>query len=163
MTLIIMVPKLPMFKGHATVPNDSANSAADTITSFQFFDPDANLSSDSEEITSPISPLPLSTLTDMLDPHSTPAPNLERISNYAKPKLEIVKGLGSDVVGDDEFGEAGDLVGQDTAPVLDTPVERTEDNVYGERDEGTLVRTGDTVELSENVIRAFGSRYLPSY
>ena len=77
LALIIMVPKLPMFEGHATVPNDSANSAADTITSFQFFDPDANFSSDSEEITSPISPLPLSTLTDMLDPHGTPAPNLE--------------------------------------------------------------------------------------
>ena len=71
LALIILVPKLPMFRGQATLPNDSATSTAESIASFQFFDPDAGVSSDSEEIDTPISPLPISNLTDPLDPPQT--------------------------------------------------------------------------------------------
>ena len=77
LALIIMVPKLPMFRGHATVPNDTATSTTESIASFQFFDPDAEFSADSEEIETPISPLPLSNLTDLLDPPSTQATPVE--------------------------------------------------------------------------------------
>ena len=77
LALIIMVPKLPMFRGHATVPNDTATSTTESIASFQFFDPDAEFSADSEEIETPISPLPLLNLTDLLDPPSTQATPVE--------------------------------------------------------------------------------------
>ena len=77
LALIIMVPKLPMFRGHATVPNDTATSTTESIASFQFFDPDAEFSADSEEIETPISPLPLLNLTDLLDPPNTQATPVE--------------------------------------------------------------------------------------
>ncbi len=77
LALIIMVPKLPMFRGHATVPNDSAPSPTETSTAFQFFDPDAEFSANSNETETPISPLPLSNLTDLLGPPSTPTPPVE--------------------------------------------------------------------------------------
>ena len=73
LALIIMVPKLPMFEGHATARRDSATSTTETVTAFQFFDPDAEFSSDGEEIESPISPLPLSNLMDLVDPPGTQA------------------------------------------------------------------------------------------
>jgi hypothetical protein len=71
LALIILVPKLPMFRGQATVPSDSATSTDESIASFQFFDPDAAFSSDNEEIETPMNPLPLSNLTDLLDPPRT--------------------------------------------------------------------------------------------
>ena len=86
----------------------------------------------------------------------TPAPNLERISNYAKPKLDIVEGLGDDMVGDDEFGTAGDLVGQEALPTLDqAPVQRTEDQVksairgLSEKQKGKLPMKTRSVELED--------------
>ena len=80
LTLIILVPKLPMFRGQATVPSDSATSTEESIASFQFFDPDAALASDQVELDTPISPLPLSNLTDLLEPPSTETPPAETVA-----------------------------------------------------------------------------------
>ena len=77
LALIIMVPKLPVFRGTATVPNDSVTPTTESIASFQFFDPDSEFSSDSKEIETPITPLPLSNLTDLLDPPNAQTPAVE--------------------------------------------------------------------------------------
>ena len=97
-----------------------------------------------------------SLLKKLAQAKKTPAPNLERISNYAKPKLEIVKGLGDDMVGDDEFGTAGDLVGQEAVPTLDqAPIQRTEDQVksaireLSEKQKGKLPMKARSVELED--------------
>ena len=91
LALIIMVPKLPMFRGQTKTETDSATATEQSIASFQFFDPDAAASSESEEIETPMSPLPLSNLTDDIADSSNTQPS-----------------------------PADDMTGQDSDPPVDT-------------------------------------------
>ncbi len=77
LALILLVPKLPMFRGEATAASESLTSTEESIASFQFFDPDAVPSSDDQELETPISPLPLANLTDLLDHTDAEMPPLE--------------------------------------------------------------------------------------
>ncbi|MDA7914756.1 squalene--hopene cyclase [bacterium] len=68
--LIILVPMLPAFRGQATTPSDSNTTTDESLASFQFFDPDAESPSDTQEIQPAMAPLPISSLSDQLDPPS---------------------------------------------------------------------------------------------
>ncbi|MDB4625083.1 squalene--hopene cyclase [Rubripirellula sp.] len=68
--LIILVPMLPAFRGQATTPSDSITTTDESLASFQFFDPDAESPSDTQEIQPAMAPLPISSLSDQLDPPS---------------------------------------------------------------------------------------------
>ncbi|MDB4416600.1 squalene--hopene cyclase [bacterium] len=61
---------LPAFRGQATTPSDSITTTDESLASFQFFDPDAESPSDTQEIQPAMAPLPISSLSDQLDPPS---------------------------------------------------------------------------------------------
>ena len=68
--LIILVPMLPVFRGQAQTPSDSITTTDESLSSFQFFDPDAESPSATQEIQPAMNPLPISSLSDQLDSRS---------------------------------------------------------------------------------------------
>ena len=93
LALIILVPKLPVFRGQATSSNDSATSPTESLSSFDFFDPDSNMRSESTEVETVMSPLPVSNLNDLLDSPSEPIPTAQTTgslsdSQHVEPNAE---------------------------------------------------------------------------
>ena len=78
LALIILVPRLPVFRGQGSDTGSAATSTNDSLASFQFFDPDASVSADNQEFETTLSPLPVSNLGDLLDSPSTPAPSVQK-------------------------------------------------------------------------------------
>ena len=68
--LIILVPMLPVFRGQAQTPSDSITTTDESLSSFEFFDPDAESPSATQEIQPAMNPLPISSLSDQLDSRS---------------------------------------------------------------------------------------------
>ncbi len=97
LALIILVPRLPVFRGQGSNPSDAAPSSDESLASFQFFDPDASPSADKQEFETTLNPLPVSDLNVLLDSPSTPAPSIqttlgqntdESATAVSKPKIE---------------------------------------------------------------------------
>jgi hypothetical protein len=77
LALIILVPKLPAFRGQATSSSDSATSPNESLSSFEFFDPDSDIPAEFKEVETAMSPLPVSNLTDLLDSPSEQIPTAQ--------------------------------------------------------------------------------------
>jgi len=77
LALIILVPRLSVFRGQASNTASTGASTDESLASFQFFDPDASASADTQEFETTLSPLPVSNLNDLLDSPSTPAPSVQ--------------------------------------------------------------------------------------